>query len=321
VHPEPTRPEVRAEVSRRGTEAAVALARSHGVEAGEPQVLNDLFSLMVHLKPAPVVARVVTWASQLRAPAVDWLRREIEVTAFLAQQGAPVVTPSTELPPGPHVHDGFAISFWTYLRADPDRTPTAAECSAMLVDLHSSLRSYPGELPAFGSTVIDLPGAVAAAQRAGDVLSPAEADLVYAAAERLAPFLADPGGRLQPIHGDAHSGNLVATRDGLVWIDFEDVCRGPVEWDLATVMDPAAVGTHHRPDPERLARCTELRALQVVWCLVALYPQFGDLEGWDGGLRGMLGMLGGPGPEQPDAQRDQGGRDQHRAEPGEPGAG
>jgi len=262
------------------------------VDAGEPQVLNDLFSLMVHLKPAPVVARVATWASQLRASVVDGLRREIEVTTFLAQQGAPVVTPSRELPSGPHSYDGFAISFWTYLQADPDRTPTAADCSAMLVDLHSVLRSYAGELPALESAVIDLPGTVAAARHAGGVLSPAEADRVYAAAERLAPFLADPGGQLQPIHGDAHSGNLVATRDGLVWIDFEDACHGPVEWDLATVMDPAAVGAYHRPDPERLARCTELRALQVVWCLLALYPEFGDVEGWDGGLRGMLGMLG-----------------------------
>ena len=53
---------------------------------------------------------------------------------------------------------------------------------------------------------------------------------------------------------------------GLVWIDFDDVCLGPTEWVLATMMDPEAVAAHYQPDPEVLARCTELRALQVALC-------------------------------------------------------
>lgn len=294
THGEPgKRQQVRAERSRQGIDAAVALARTHGVNVTEPVVLNDLFSLMIHLQPAPVVARVATWVSKLRSPVVEWHRREVAVTTYLAQQGAPVVAPSPELPPGPHTYQGFTISFWTHLLADPGRTPTATDCSAMLVDLHAALRSYPGDLPPLGSTVIDLPAVIQAAGQAGQILSNLETGYLYAAAERLAPFLTEPGREVQPIHGDAHPGNLIATRDGLVWIDFEDVCRGPVEWDLATMMDPAAVAAHHRPDPDTLARCTDLRALQVAWCLIALYPELGDLEGWDAGLRGMLGMLAG----------------------------
>jgi thiamine kinase-like enzyme len=120
-----------------------------------------------------------------------------------------------------------------------------------------------------------------------------EADVarLQAAAERLGPFLEAPGGDVQPVHGDAHPGNLVATHDGLVWIDFEEVCRGPVEWDLATMLDADAVAAHHRPDPEVLARCTSLRTLQVVLCLIALDDVFGDLEGWDDGIRSMLTAL------------------------------
>ena len=76
-----------------------------------------------------------------------------------------------------------------------------------------------------------------------------------------------------------------------MWIDFEDVCRGPVEWDLATMMDPGAVAAHHRPDPEMMAQCTELRALQVALCLVTFHDDFGDIEGWDEGLRNVLGTL------------------------------
>jgi hypothetical protein len=71
-------------------------------------------------------------------------------------------------------------------------------------------------------------------------------------------------------------------------MDFEDVCRGPVEWDLATTIDAGVTVPHHDPDPGVLARCTELRALQVALALVVFYDDFGDLEGWDQGLRASL---------------------------------
>jgi Ser/Thr protein kinase RdoA (MazF antagonist) len=203
-----------------------------------------------------------------------------------------VVTPSRELPPGPHAHDGFTVSFWTYLEPDPDRAVTAAECSAMLVDLHAALRSYPGELPMLGAAVVDLPRWLGMLHLAGDRLSDADTARLHEAARRLGPFAEAPGGEVQPLHGDAHPGNLIATRDGPVWIDFEDTCRGPLEWDLATMMDPGAVAAHHRPDPEALARCTQLRALQVALCLIGLYDVFGDLDGWDEGITSMLGLLG-----------------------------
>lgn len=57
------------------------------------------------------------------------------------------------------------------------------------------------------------------------------------------------------------------------------------------MMDAEAIAAHHRPDPEVLARCTELRALQVALCLVAFHDDFGDIVGWDEGIRSMLGTL------------------------------
>jgi hypothetical protein len=281
---------LREERSRRAVAAAAALARDSGLRVEEPTVLGDLFSLMVYLRPAPVVARVATCMPKLRTPISEWLGLEIAVTTYLSEQGAPVVAPSPELPPGPHEYDGFAISFWTYLRPDPDRVPTAADCSAMLVDLHGALRSYQGALPMLGAN--DIPRGLEALDRADDILSEADVGLLRASAERLRPFLEAPGGDVQPLHGDAHPGNLLATREGgLVWIDFEDACLGPVEWDLATMMDPDAVAAHHRPDPGVLARCTELRALQVALCLVTFHEDFGDVGGWEEGIRSMLGML------------------------------
>lgn len=120
---------IREERRRRAVEAVVAHARENGLRVEEPTVLNDLFSLMVHLKPAPVVA---TCMPKLRTPIEGWLEREIAVTTYLAEQGAPVVVPSRELPPGPHERDGFPISFWTYVEptwTGPRLPTTALLCS------------------------------------------------------------------------------------------------------------------------------------------------------------------------------------------------
>jgi thiamine kinase-like enzyme len=40
----------------------------------------------------------------------------------------------------------------------------------------------------------------------------------------------------QPLHGDAHPGNLLNTTIGLLWTDWEDTFLGPVEWDLASII-------------------------------------------------------------------------------------
>src|SRR3712207_7320404 len=65
------------ERSRRAVEAAVSLARENRLRVEEPVVLNDLISLVVHLRPAPVVARVATCMPKAREPISAWLEREI----------------------------------------------------------------------------------------------------------------------------------------------------------------------------------------------------------------------------------------------------
>jgi Ser/Thr protein kinase RdoA (MazF antagonist) len=43
----------------------------------------------------------------------------------------------------------------------------------------------------------------------------------------------------QALHGDAGIGNLLRTDEGLLWNDLEDVCTGPVAWDVAGVVTSA----------------------------------------------------------------------------------
>jgi hypothetical protein len=56
-------------------------------------------------------------------------------------------------------------------------------------------------------------------------------------------------------------------------------------------MDEEAVAKYHDPDPEMLARCTELRTLQVALALIVFREDFGDMKGWNEGIRSMLDLL------------------------------
>jgi thiamine kinase-like enzyme len=51
----------------------------------------------------------------------------------------------------------------------------------------------------------------------------------------------------------------------MMWIDFEDVCLGPPEWDLATMMDEGAVAKYHDPDPEMLPYAPSCGRCRLPW--------------------------------------------------------
>jgi hypothetical protein len=87
--------------------AAQAVAREHGVACDEAVRIAAGSNVLVHLKPAPVVARVMTGTAVLHDDAEQWLAREVAVGAFLAERTDLVVPPSDILPPGPHEQDGL----------------------------------------------------------------------------------------------------------------------------------------------------------------------------------------------------------------------
>jgi aminoglycoside/choline kinase family phosphotransferase len=88
--------------------------------------------------------------------------------------------------------------------------------------------------------------------------------VLHAAADRLLPLALTWPRR--PLHGDAHTGNLLQSGDGPRWIDFEDVCAGPVEWDLAsrTLTDAFVDAYPGDVNPARLEDCRDLRSLQIL---------------------------------------------------------
>ena len=250
----------------RAVAAAVAVARRHGLTGVDPVLLNDGANAVVHLRPAPVVARVATTTAVLRPDVGRFFRREVALATALTAAGAAVVPPSDLLPPGPHEHDGLLVSFWRHLDLRPEPA-TAAEAGAALGALHAVLAELP---PLWDGAVLDTPLedlAVFAERGAGLGADPAQVRRTAELTAELRPLLTGP---VTTLHGDTHPGNLLRTTAGLVWADLEDTCRGPRGWDLAclrttTRLDGRAA-VDALPEPmseEELAPFVWLRRLHV----------------------------------------------------------
>ena len=263
------------ELSVRAVAAAVAIARAHGVRCTTPAVLTDRSNVLVHLRPAPVVARVATTTALVRPNARVWLAREIAVAQFLVARGAGVVPPSSEVPPGPHEADGFAVSFWRFVVHHPDHLPAAVEVGRSLAALHRVLRDFPDALPYLASPLDEVPRWLDALERAG-ALATSDLTLLRQVYERVAAVLRTPVGPVQALHGDAHTHNVLVTAEGLLWTDFEDTCCGPLAWDLACFARTAPWGAEaalasygDAPSQEALQPYVEARFLQgTVWYAV-----------------------------------------------------
>lgn len=247
--------------------AAVSVVRAYGVRVDDPVVLHDSYNLRVHLRPAPIVARIPTVTALARRDPAQALAREIAVACHLADRGAPVVPVSDLLPRRPYEKDGFSLSFWTYTDHDPQPVITAYDAGRALADLHEALRDYPGELPYLGPALDETAHLL-------DLLDPPA--LVREEHVRITAALRAYSGPVQALHGDAHPGNLLVTRGGLLWTDFEETCAGPVGWDLTvmlgtTRLDGAAALRKYGADPDdpALTLFTQARALQgLLWMLV-----------------------------------------------------
>ena len=263
--------------------AAVSVAARHGVRVTDPVVLKDSYSLRVHLRPAPIVARIPTVTMLGRPRPAEALAREVAVVSFLAGKGAPVVPVSDLLPPGPFEQDGYAVSFWTYVEHDGDLRLSPVDVGRALAELHGVLREYPGELPCLGpaldetAVLLDRLGSSPGADPSGRAdLSGLSEDLELLAAE-----LRGRPGDVQALHGDAPPGNVLAAKDGLVWIDFEETCSGPVGWDLACMLGTARLDGRKAvraygadPDDQGFLPLLRARRLQSVLWMVAKAGRF-----------------------------------------------
>lgn len=225
------------ELTQRGLSAATLVARREGLDFEEPLILRERGNLLVHLSPAPVVARVATLTGTRRA-GDGWLRREVSVAYFLAEAGAPVVAPSTELDPGPHTHVGISFSFWEHVE-EIEAPLDAAEAGRRLYTCHEALAAYDGELEPFG-TLSEAERWLEELANEGRIDAEEAVRLRNESVEvrRRIQALGLP---LQAVHGDAHLDNVINTASGPLWNDWEDTCLAPRALDLGCMQAAASV--------------------------------------------------------------------------------
>jgi hypothetical protein len=208
-----------------GVDAAVLAATRLGLRSTQAVVLRDTNNLVVWLAPEPVVVKVG------REPR---LSRERQIATALTQAGAPVIGPAPGLPGGVHEQAGHYMTFWVYM-PQPQPVPDAGAFARALADLHAHLqrlpRSHLVDLPRFTEQLDEALRILRDPQRAHSLAAKDRAMLHRLAEQCLS--------RLRQIrddhvlHGAAHMDNVLVDRESVVFIDFESVCLGPIEWDLA----------------------------------------------------------------------------------------
>jgi hypothetical protein len=252
--------------TRAALDAAVGAGRELGLTVTDARVLHDLFSVVVHLAPSPVVARVPTVLpdSVSLESLAQRQRAELDVTRWLADQGTPVLAPSPLVPREPVQRDGFSMTFWQYVQEDRDKEPDYAANSESVADLHAALREYPGQLSFLGAAEPhSLSHSLAQLEQSPDLIGPQDLERARREWRALEPLVSSraefekafPGVDVQPVHGDSPPANIFAALDGDRYADFELVSLGPVEWDLA------ALGPELEAAYDRGARRNGMRAL------------------------------------------------------------
>jgi hypothetical protein len=224
--------------------AAQAVAREHGVACDETVLLGAGSNALVHLKPAPVVARVMTGTAVLHDDAEQWLAREVAVGAFLAERTDLVVPPSDILPPGPHEQDGLWMTLWKFVPHDEQAPPPEPrELGRSLRELHTALADFPGDLAPL-SEIRDWLERLLAELRPSPKLTQQDIDRLRLELDALTPAVFESSLPAQAIHGDASLSNLLRSDRRLLWNDLEDVCAGPVAWDVAGLVASARARGH-----------------------------------------------------------------------------
>jgi hypothetical protein len=222
----------------RALAAARAVALANSVACEDAVVVAAGSNVLVHLKPAPVIARVMTGTALLHGNVERWLAREVAVGAFLGERGL-AVSPSDALAAGPHQYQGLWMTFWEFVEHDASRPlPRAQELGGSLRELHAALADFRGELGQLSEVRAWLERLLAELHPSPR-LTLRDLDLLRSQLRELTASVFESSLPAQAIHGDASISNLLRTENGLIWNDLEDTCVGPVQWDVAGLITAA----------------------------------------------------------------------------------
>ena len=214
--------------------AAGAVAAEQGIASADPAVLSARSNVLIHLRPWPVVARVMTGTVALHDDPRRWLTREVEVMRFLQPTGL-AVTPSELIDPGPVSRDGLWMTFTALvehgaalsLRDGADRLGQA------LRTLHEALAPFPGKLGSADEVAADIER-LRGRLRPSPALPAARIAHLGHQLEAVADEVFATSLPTQPLHGDVGLSNFLRVGGTLLANDLEDTFRGPLHWDVAS---------------------------------------------------------------------------------------
>jgi hypothetical protein len=220
---------------RRAVAAAMSTASSLALTVDDAIVVHDSNKLTVRLLPCDVLARVAPGAQQVA-------QLEVELAQRLAGSGCPVAALEPRVEPGVYERDGFVVTLWTYYEPVTPPEVSPADYANALQRLHAGMRKLDVPTPHFTDRVEQAQQLLANRDHT-PALADADRELLSDTLRSLSGVIGERGAAEQLLHGEPHPGNLLTTRNGLLFIDLETCCRGPVEFDLAHA--PEEVGEHY----------------------------------------------------------------------------
>lgn len=236
----------------RAMAAAMSTASSLDLTVDDAIVLHDSNKLTLRLLPCDVVARVAPVAQQVA-------RFELELAQRLAESGSPVAALDPRGEPRARESEGFVVTLWTYYASTAPGAVPPADYADALGRLHAGMRKLEIPAPHFTDRVEQAQRLVASRARTPEL---ADADRQLLGSTLQSFRRVTVGGSEQLLHGEPHPGNLLATRNGPLFIDFETCCRGPVEFDLAHAPDEVS---DHYPGLDRdLLRACRILVLAMI---------------------------------------------------------
>jgi thiamine kinase-like enzyme len=93
-------------------------------------------------------------------------------------------------------------------------------------------------------------------------LAESDRELLSNTLRSLRRAVSERGADQQLLHGEPHQGNLLRTKKGLLFVDLETCCRGPVEFDIAHA--PEEVSEHYPAANQDLLRECRILMLAMI---------------------------------------------------------
>jgi Ser/Thr protein kinase RdoA (MazF antagonist) len=218
--------------------AAMSIASSLDLTVDDAIVLHDSNKLTLRLLPCDVIARV----ARVAPGELQGAQFEVELAQRLAESGCPVAALERRVDPRVYERDGFVVTLWTSYEPATPQEISPADYASALERLHAGMRKLDTPTPHFTDRVEQAQQLVASRDQT-PALADADRELLGDTLRSLRRVIGDRGAAEQLLHGEPHPGNVLTTKNGLLFIDLETCCRGPVEFDLAHA--PEEVSEHY----------------------------------------------------------------------------